>query len=168
MDTRATSLNQAFCNMCVLCNGNEQPDAIYPLLADVYFPLIEQGAYGNIKKQWIFDRTIACFFNPAGRAFKEDMQVDASKAILDNSLVGRIKTDILTLTRENQVAMTNILITNIRDTAGNIIYNESAGVRAGKATLFEIATYNPIVGPMGTTEYYKLVIRRSENQGADI
>ena len=62
----------------------------------------------------------------------------------------------------------NIIITNIRDTAGNILFNESAGVRSGKATLFEVATYNPIVGPFGTTEYYKLVVRRSENQGADI
>lgn len=156
--------------MCVLCNnGNsEQIDFAYPLMADVYFPIIEQSSYGNIKKQWVLDRSIACFFNPAGRKFKEDMQIDATMASLDNSLVGRIKTDILTLTRENQVSMTNILITNIRDSAGNIIFNESAGIRAGKATLFEIATYNPIVGPMGNIEYFKLVIRRSENQGADI
>lgn len=146
----------------------ETPDFIYPLLADIYFPLIEQGAYGNIKKQWVLDRTIACAFNPAGRKFKQDMQIDATMANLDNSMVGRIKTDILTLSRENQVSMTNILITNIRDINGNEIFTESAGIRAGKSTLFEIATYNPIVGPFGTTEYYKVVVRRSENQGADI
>lgn len=146
----------------------EQTDFIYPLLADVYFPIIEQSAYGNIKKQWILDRTIACAFNPAGRKFKQDIDISSNMANLDNSMVGRIKTDILTLTRENQVSMTNILITNIRDAAGNILFNESAGVRSGKATLYEIATYNPIVGPFGTTEYYKLVVRRSENQGADI
>jgi hypothetical protein len=146
----------------------EQTDFIYPLLADVYYPLIEQGPYGNIKKRWILDRTIACAFNPAGRKFKEDMQVDSNMASLDNSMVGRIRTDILTLTREDQVSMTNILITNIRDYAGNEIFTESAGIRAGKSTLFEVATYNPIVGPFGTSEYFKIVVRRSENQGADI
>lgn len=146
----------------------EETDFIYPLLADVYFPIIEQGPYGNVKKQWVLDRTIACAFNPAGRKFKEDIQIDANMANLDNSMIGRIRTDILTLSRENLVSMTNIIITNIRDTAGNILFNESAGVRSGKATLFEVATYNPIVGPFGTTEYYKLVVRRSENQGADI
>lgn len=156
--------------MCVLCNDSksDQTDFAYPLLADVYFPLIEQGAYGNVKKKWVLDRTIACFFNPAGRKFKQDVQVDSNTAMIDNSMVGRIKTDILTLTRENQVSMTNILITNIRDAAGNEIFTESAGIRAGKSTLFEIATYNPIVGPFGSTEYYKIVVRRSENQGADV
>lgn len=146
----------------------EQTDFIYPLLADVYFPLIEQSPYGNVKKKWVLDRTIACAFNPAGRKFKEDMQVNDALINMDNSMVGRVRTDILTLTRENQMSMNNIIITNIRDTQGNIIFNESAGVRAGKATLFEVATYNPIVGPFGTTEYYKIVVRRSENQGADV
>ena len=146
----------------------EETDFIYPLLADVYFPLIEQSAYGNIKKKWVLDRTIACSFNPAGRKYKEDLGITSNITNIDNSMVGRIKTDILTLTRENQVSMSNILITNIRDTNGNILFNESAGPRAGKATLYEIATYNPIVGPFGTTEYFKLVVRRSENQGADV
>jgi hypothetical protein len=146
----------------------EETSIIYPLLADVYFPIIEQGAYGNVKKQWVLDRTIACAFNPAGRKFKEDMDVTSTITNLDNTMVGRIKNDILTLTRENQVAMTNILITNIRDINGNEIFTESAGVRAGKSTLYEIATYNPIVGPFGTTEYYKIVVRRSENQGAEV
>lgn len=146
----------------------EETDIVYPLLADIYFPLIEQGAYGNIKKKWVLDRTIACFFNPAGRKFKEDMTINATMSNIDNSMVGRIKTDILTLTRENQVAMSNIIITNIRDANGNLLFNESAGARAGKATLYEIATYNPIVGPFGTTDYFKVVVRRSENQGAEI
>lgn len=146
----------------------EDTDFIYPLLADVYLPIVEQSTYGNVKKRWVLDRTIACAFNPSGRKFKEDMQVNDALLNLDNSMLGRTKTDILTSARENLISSNNILITNIRDVSGNIIFNESAGVRAGKATLFEIATYNPIVGPFGTTEYYRLVIRRSENQGADV
>ena len=146
----------------------ENTDFTYPLLADVYFPIIEQGAYGNLKKRWILDRTIACAFNPAGRKFKQDMQIDATMANIDNSMVGRIRTDILTLTRENQVSMNNLLITNIRDINGNELFTESAGIRAGKSTLFEVSTYNPIVGAFGTTEYFKVVIKRSENQGADL
>lgn len=145
-----------------------QTDIIYPLLADIYFPLIEQSAYGNIKKKWVLDRTIACAFTQAGRKFKEDIQISDDMANIDNSLLGRTKTDILTLTRENLVSMSNILVTNIRDAQGNVVFNESAGPRAGKATLYEIATYNPIVGPFGSVEYYRIVIRRSENQGADV
>lgn len=145
----------------------ETPDFMYPLLADIFYPIVEQGAYGNVKRQWILDRTIACAFNPAGRKFKQDIQVETNITI-DNSLVGRTRTDILKTTRENLATMTNVLITNIRDKDGNEIYNESSGPRAGKSTIFEIATYNPIVGPFGSTEYYKIVLRRSDNQAVDV
>jgi hypothetical protein len=51
---------------------------------------------------------------------------------------------------------------------GNSIYNESSGIRTGKSTLFEISTFTPIVGPFGSTEYYKIIVSRSDNQAADI
>jgi hypothetical protein len=145
----------------------ESTDFMYPMLADIYYPITEAGGYGNVKKQWILDRTIACAFNPAGRKFKQDIQTNANITI-DNSLVGRTRTDITQSSRDNLNAVTNIIIANIRDTDGNIIYNESSGIRAGRSTIFEIATLNPIVGPFGKTEYYKVVIARSDNQAADI
>ena len=59
-------------------------------------------------------------------------------------------------------------MSNIRDSSGNAIHLETSGPRAGKSTIFEIATQEPFVGPFGGIEYYKLVLRRSENQAADI
>lgn len=145
----------------------ETPDFTYPLLADIYYPIVEQGPYGNVKKTWVLDRTIACSFNAAGRKFKQDI-IPNPNITIDNSLIGRVRTDITASARDNLNSLTNIIITNIRDKDGNTIYNESAGPRVGKATLFEIATFNPIVGPFGKTEYYNVVIARSDNQGADI
>lgn len=142
-------------------------DIVYPLTMDIYYPIIEQGPYGNVKKEWIFNGSYSCFFNPAGRKFKQDTQPNTN-VTLDNSLVGRVREDILTSLEKNQVSMTNVLITNIRGVDGVPIYTESSGVRAGKPTLFEISTYNPIVGAFGTTEYYKVVIARSDNQGVEV
>jgi hypothetical protein len=70
--------------------------------------------------------------------------------------------------RDAKNSLTNILITDIKDQEGNLIYLETSGPRSGKGTLFEIATYEPFVGPFGTVESYKLVIRRSENQTGDV
>jgi hypothetical protein len=145
----------------------ENTDFIYPLLADIFYPSIEQGGYGNLKKTWMLDRSIACFFNAAGRKFKQDVMPDTNITI-DNSIVGRTRYDITQSTRDDLNSLTNIIITNIRDASGNIIYNESSGPRSGKATIFEVATLNPIVGPFGTTEYYKVVLRRSDNQAVDL
>ncbi len=65
-------------------------------------------------------------------------------------------------------SITNMVITNIRDASGESIYTESAGPRMGQPTIFEVATLNPMVGPFGSVEYYKVILRRSENQATDL
>ena len=100
----------------------EKTDFIYPLLMDIYYPIIEIEAYGNMKKQWVLDRTVACFFNPAGRKFKQDVQVQPN-IMIDNSVVGRTRTDITESNGNELYSMTNIIITNIHNTS--IFFNSS-------------------------------------------
>ena len=145
----------------------ETTDFTYPLLADIYYPIVETGAYGNLKKQWVLDKTIACFFNVAGSKFKQDVGTEANINI-DNSIMGRVRNNPTQSSTDSLYSITNIIVTNIRGNDGKLIYEESAGPRSGNATLFEIATLNPITGPFGKVEYYKVVLRRSENQAVDL
>lgn len=148
----------------VIC---ESPDFAFPMQADIYHPIVEQGSYGNVKKTWILDRTIACSFAPAGTAFKEEIVANVN-ITQDKILLGRAKTDIRVSSLDAANSITNVIITNIRDKNCNEIYTETVGPRAGKSTIFEIATQDPFSGPFGNVEYYKLVIRRSENQAVDV
>lgn len=145
----------------------ENTDHLFPLQADVFHPIVEQGAYGNIKKTWMLDRTIACNFSAPGTAMKESVQPNINITI-KNHLIGRVKTDIRMSSIDGKNSITNVIITNIRDQSGNEIYLETDGPRSGKSTIYEVATQDPFVGPFGTVDYYNLVIRRSENQGADV
>lgn len=145
----------------------EEPDFMFPMQADIYHPVVEQGAYGNVKKTWILDRTIACSFAPAGTAFKEEVTPNVN-ITQEKLLIGRVKTDIRISSQEAKNSITNVIITNIKDKNCNEIYTETAGPRAGKSTIFEVATHEPFSGPFGNVEYYKLIIRRSENQASDI
>lgn len=145
----------------------EEPDFAFPMQADVYHPIVEQGVYGEVKKNWILDRTIACSFAPAGSAFKEEVTPNVN-ITQEKLLLGRTKTDIRISSIEGRNSITNVIITNIRDKNCNEIYTETSGPRAGKSTIFEIATQDPYAGPFGNVEYYKLIIRRSENQAVDI
>jgi hypothetical protein len=135
--------------------------------ADIYHPIVEQGVYGEVKKTWILDRTIACSFAPAGTAFKEEV-VPNINITQEKLLLGRCKTDVRVSSMEAQNSITNVIITNIKDKNCNEIYKETSGPRAGKSTIFEIATQDPYVGPFGNIEYYKIIIRRSENQAVDV
>jgi hypothetical protein len=135
--------------------------------ADIYHPIVEQGALGNVKKTWILDRSVACSFSSAGTAFKEDVKPNVN-ITQDGLLIGRIREDARVSSRDANNSITNVIITNIRDKNCNPIYLETSGPRAGKSTIFEIATNEPFVGPFGGVEYFKLIIRRSENQAADV
>lgn len=145
----------------------ENPSIIFPMLADIYYPIVDQGAYGNVKKTWIHDRTVACNFNSAGTAWKEDIKPNAN-ITQDSVMLGRVKTDIRFSNEDVQNSMTNIIVTNIKDRNLNEVFVETAGPRAGKSTLFEVATVEPFMGPFGSVEYYKVIVRRSENQAADL
>jgi hypothetical protein len=140
---------------------------MYPLLADVYYPLVDQGAYGNVKKTWVLGKTVACNFSSGGAAMKEEIKTNVN-ITQDSILLGRVKTDIRVSESEDKNAITNVLVTNIRDRWENPVYLETSGPRAGRSTLYEIATNEPTLGPFGSVEYYKLTVRRSENQASDI
>jgi hypothetical protein len=145
----------------------ENPSILFPMLADIYYPVVDQGPYGNVKKNWIHDKTIACNFSSAGSAFKEDVKPNAN-ITQDSIMLGRAKTDIRFSSNNDQNSVTNVIVTNIKDRNLNEIYVETAGPRAGKSTLFEVATVEPFTGPFGSVEYYRIVLRRSENQAADL
>jgi hypothetical protein len=142
-------------------------DPLYPLQADIFYPEITQSAYGNAVKSWTKDSTLLCSLGPAGSRFKEELTPNVEIS-LDSLLVGRFKKDIRFSGDEDGNALTNILITNIKDRNCKDIYIESSGARKGKPTLFEVATVTPHVGAFGKVEYYKVIIRRSENQGEDV
>jgi len=145
----------------------ETTDFMYPMLADIYYPIVDQGAYGNLKKQWVLDRSIACNVSSTGQSASEEVKpnVNISK---ENILLGRTKTDIRISSNNSRSSITNIVLTNIRTKLQDNIYMETSGSRDGMSTLYEIASSEPIVGPFGNVEYYKVVLRRSENQASDL
>ena len=141
-------------------------DFVYPMLADVYYPIITQGGFGEIKKEWVFDRTISCNATPIGGAGSEQIKPDMFLQYEDKLIV-RSKADLRITSKLSQEATTNILITNIRFSTGQLIYKETAGPRANRGTIYEIGTLEPFTGPFNSIEYYKMLWRRTESQAVE-
>ena len=144
----------------------EDTDFMYPMKADVYYPIVEQGAYGNVTKTWIFNKTVVCNFSKDGTV-EEEVKPNVN-ITLKKVLTGRTKKDIRISQENNADAITNVVITNIRTRTEVPLYIETSGIRAGKSTIYEIESQSPIIGPFGDPDYYALAIRRSENQSSDI
>lgn len=142
-----------------------ETDFMYPMMADVYYPIITQNAYGQPQKEWVFDRSVPLNATPVGGAGQEEIKPEVFLQY-ENKLVSRCKIDLRVSSNDTNNAITNILVTNIRNGSGEVIYKETAGPRNGKGTIYEVATLEPFTGPFGNIEYYKILLRRSENQTA--
>ena len=136
---------------------------MYPMMADIYYPVITQTDYGQATKKWVLDRTIILNATPVGGAGQEDIKPEIFLQY-ENKLVSRVKEDPRMSTSNGSNAITNILIANIRNAQDVLIYKETAGVRAGRGTIYELGTVEPFTGPFGSVEYYKMLLRRAENQ----
>jgi hypothetical protein len=141
----------------------EATDFIYPMKADVYYPIITQNSYGQANKEWVFDRTIVCNATSLGGAGDVELKPDVFLQY-DGKLVARSKSDIRVSSNMTDNAISNILITNIRSASDITLYRETAGPRSGRGTIYEVGTVEPFIGPFGEIEYYKMLWRRTENQ----
>lgn len=143
----------------------DSTDLYFPMLADVYYPNIIQGKYGEIKKEWSFDRTIALHAEPYSRKGMGEISPAVFLQYKD-LLIARTRYDIRLPSYSGSVseALTNIMITNIRNTTGQQLHLETAGPRSGNGTLYEIASYDAHYAPYGNIDYYAFSLRRSENQ----
>ena len=136
---------------------------MYPMKADIYYPIISQTDYGQATKKWVLDRVIILNATPVGGAGQEDIKPEIFLQY-ENKLVSRIKEDPRMSTSNGSNSITNILVANIRNAQDVLIYKETAGVRAGRGTIYELGTVEPMTGPFGSIDYYKMLLRRAENQ----
>ena len=87
----------------------ETTDFMYPMKADIYFPILTQGDYGQPKKDWVFDRTIICNATPVGGAGTEDIKPETFLQY-ENKLIARTSNDPRLSSNNSYNAITNILI----------------------------------------------------------
>ena len=141
----------------------ETTDFMFPMKGDVYYPIITQNQYGQPNKNWVLDRTIVLNATSVGGAGTEEIK-PAEFLQYENRLVCRTRTDIRISSNQDTNALTNILVTNIRSADDTLIYKETAGPRNNRGTIYEVATLDPFVNPFGAIEYFKVLLRRTENQ----
>jgi hypothetical protein len=144
-------------------NTCETTDFIYPMKADIYYPIITQNQYGQPNKDWVFDRTVVCNATTVGGAGTDELKPEVFLQY-DGKLVARSKSDIRISGDGVNNAVSNILVTNIRNASDTLIYKETAGPRVGRGTIYEVGTIEPFINPFGNIEYYRMLWRRTENQ----
>lgn len=135
----------------------------FPLKADIYYASSQQNDFGDVEKVWVFDQTINVSLSMSTNYKDQNIQ-PAQMMFVQDMLNGKCKVDPRIAVDGSMFSMTDVIVTNIRGTDGQVAYIETAGVRTGMPTLYELTGVLPHNGPFGTVDYYKVVISRSDAQ----
>jgi hypothetical protein len=118
---------------------------------------IQDSDTGAIKREWSYHRTLDCHakgvISNSATTRSSDKQVFSNKYMNDQII--QVRTSEKLTMREK--------VTNIRDTAGNVIWAE-ANFPTETPTVFEVIGVTPVTDPFGTVIAYNSSMKRSENQ----
>lgn len=137
---------------------NDLVEAVLSMKADVYRQSESQDPdTGEIVRSWMFYKTVNCHakgvISNSATSRSSDKQVFATRYL--NDQVIQVRTLDRLVSREK--------LTNIRDSAGNVIWRE-ANYPNETPTVFEVIGTTPITDPFGQSIGYSTSMKRSENQ----
>lgn len=134
-------------------------ELFYPMSADVYYATQTQNDFGEIVRSWDMDRTIKCSaVKPILR--NPNFVYPSTSLEYDITINFRTNEDIQVSSDNSVYRVTDIIISNIRDTAGNIIWKEDAN----NPTIFEINAVEPMFDISSVVMGHKIMCVRADNQ----
>lgn len=133
-------------------------DSILSMQMDVYRQSeIQDPDTGAIKREWNYHRTVICHakgvISNSNSVRSGDKQVFSNKYVYDQLI--QVRTSEKLTVREK--------VTNIQDSAGNVIWYE-INFPTETPTVFEVIGTTPITDPFGRIVGYNSSMKRSENQ----
>lgn len=134
---------------------------MYPMIADIYYPTVEQNAIGEMERTWRFDRQIRCSAIKERPSSRMANAMQAQRFIeYDFSLDFRTDEDILISSDDEVYAVSDVVLTNIRDSAGTLVWFE----KTNYPTSFEVRNIEPMFDPFHNLFGYRIYLKRSDAQ----
>lgn len=138
-------------------------DILYPMTAELYYADTKQDELGSMKKSWVYDRTIKC----SAISQMSDKTTLTGENVNTKSMF-ELNSDAILRTNENVqkkkngtfYPITEILITDIKDSNGDYVWEEVLG----KRVQFEIKTFVPGYGENHAVQFYRAYLARSKKQ----
>lgn len=137
----------------------------YPLQLDVHYSTTLQNDLGELEHVWTFDRTVNCRV-ASNTNYKDQNVFPEQRLRMLDQINAQVVEDIRIDSLGGMHSLNDIMVGNIRQECGGVIYKETAGDRAGDSTFYEVIGYSPHVGLFGKVDYVKVVLNRADQQVA--
>jgi hypothetical protein len=139
-------------------------DMLYPMSADIFYSENKQDALGVIQKSWVFDRTIKCSIisqmSGGAKTIAGEIKSNSSTFSYNSELLIRTGQDVQEKKNGTIYPITEILITNIKDSAGKLAWREKGSI----PTQYELKTFIISFNPSHEIEFYRGFLSRSTKQ----
>jgi len=133
----------------------------YPMTADIYYATQTQNSMGEVTKTWEKDRTISCSAVKRNTDSRIAPTLDPQRFIeYDLMITMRMKEDILQSSDSTIYYVTDVLIKNIQDPNGVVVWKETVD----DPTVFEVRTIEPMYNMFSILYGYRASLVRSDNQ----
>lgn len=133
----------------------------YPMSADIYYATKQQNDFGEITRSWTKNRSIMCSAIKQNPNSRTSNFIDV-KMNIQYDIVINIRTyeDVQKSLDNSIYKITDILITNIKDASGNVVWKEDLTT----ATVFEISAIEPMLNTSNNVMGYRILCTRSDSQ----
>jgi hypothetical protein len=133
----------------------------YPMTADIYYAQSSQSEFGEFEKTWQKDRTVFCSAIKERPDSKIRPALETEKFLqYDFRINMRTNEDIQRGSDDNFYPITDVLVRNIKDPAGNLVWEEYYN----ENTSFEIQAAEPMFNEMHILSGYRILLVRSDRQ----
>jgi hypothetical protein len=133
----------------------------YPMTADIYYARSHQNDFGEFEKTWQKDKTVFCSAIKERPDSKIRPALETEKFLQYGFRINmRTNDNIQKSSNDDYYPITDILIRNIKDPAGNLVWEEYYN----ENTSFEIQSAEPMFNDLHVLAGYRILLVRSDRQ----
>ena len=153
----------------MLPNSGGIEEILFPMKADIYYSNTVQTQYGNVAKEWIFDRQVKCSMitDMADRSFTDELKTKGTDFIYDSNAYFRCPEDIRKDKNGRYHPITAIAITNAVDPNGEKVWINGQNLRLEEgavSTKYEIKTIVPTFDFNHNLRHWRIFLTKTQNQ----
>jgi hypothetical protein len=133
----------------------------YPMTADLYYANTKQNEFGEFDKTWYKDRTIICSAIKERPDSKIRPALETQKFIQYDFRINLRTPENIQIASDDKIyPITEILIRNIKDSSGTIVWDELNN----ENTSFEIQAAEPMFNEFHNVNGFRVLMVRADRQ----
>jgi hypothetical protein len=154
----------------MLPNNGGLKEILFPMKAKIYYAQTFQNDYGNVAKQWIFDRTVSCSMitDMSGKSFSGELTTKGTDFIYNSHAYFRTSEDIRKSSSGKYFPITSISISEIVDPSGQMVWINGQNLKLSSgavSTKYEVKTIVPTFDYDHNLRHWRIFLSKSQVQG---